>query len=762
MNLGRGIKGAGLVLRPVLAAGLLILGVGAAWADDEGGLLPAGFFDRLPHIADHQASITADNLTYNADAHQVTADGHVELGFNGFTIIGDHLVFDRQTHEAHFAGHVIIHAPEGTIYNATDLQLTDEMQRTLMQELTITTVEGALVTSSSGEFQSGVQTVLNDGTYAPCGQCVDSKGRKIGWQVRAARMIYHSKSQTITLEQPTLYLLGIPVAWLPWLSLPDPTKRTSGFRAPSVDYSGAFGARLNTPYFMAVGNDTDLIFTPSFMSRQGVLLTAEWDQRFVNGAFKVKTSGIYQLDPSAYATEQIGAQTWRGAFQTTGEFVPFDEWNVGWSYTAFTDPDYLIDYHEREDKDLVNEVYATHLSRDEFINFRLQQFNLLGDVTNGDQNKQARALPNASYHNVIRLAGDNGEIDVNASLLGVQRGTDANLQNVGPVPVPYRFGYEENKAHAMLEAGWQKQYIAGGFAITPYAGIRADAAYYDGLSPLKPGQIDLFNATPIAAVDIRFPLIGRDGTATHIIEPITQLVYRASDVTDVGITNDNAQNFVFEDTNLFSYNRFSGTDRQETGLRANIGAHYQLNFAGGQWLDLLGGQSFQLAGANAFAAADPTQATTAEGLSSSASYVVLGATGSLIPNMTFGGKLQVDPATPRITRAGLGSTYSVNNYDFAADYLYIAANSERGVTKDQHEVSGSVGVPFQDYWKVSTRGAWDIASNTWLAAGVGVHYDDGYLYYGADLNATGPTNTDANDLSFTATFRIKGPKGQNF
>ena len=77
------------------------------------------------------------------------------------------------------------------------------------------------------------------------------------------------------------------------------------------------------------------------------------------------------------------------------------------------------------------------------------------------------------------------------------------------------------------------------------------------------------------------------------------------DTSLVGITNDDAQSFVFDDTNLFSYNRFSGYDRQETGLRANIGARYQANFADGGYLELVGGQSFQLAGANAFAAADP-------------------------------------------------------------------------------------------------------------------------------------------------------------
>ena len=68
-------------------------------------------------------------------------------------------------------------------------------------------------------------------------------------------------------------------------------------------------------------------------------------------------------------------------------------------------------------------------------------------------------------------------------------------------------------------------------------------------------------------------------------EPIAQIVYRGSSTVAPGITNDNALSFVFDDTNLFSYDRFTGSDRQETGLRANIGGRYMANFGDGTWLD---------------------------------------------------------------------------------------------------------------------------------------------------------------------------------
>jgi LPS-assembly protein len=83
----------------------------------------------------------------------------------------------------------------------------------------------------------------------------------------------------------------------------------------------------------------------------------------------------------------------------------------------------------------------------------------------------------------------------------------------------------------------------------------------------------------------------------------------------------------------------------------------------------------------------------------------------------------------------------------------------RGVLANQHEVAAGVGLPLADYWRGTAHLGWDLANNTWLDAGAGVRYDDGYLEYGGDITATGPTNIDANDLRVTASFSLKGLGG---
>src|SRR5690606_12342864 len=149
-------------------------------------------------------------------------------------------------------------------------------------------------------------------------------------------------------------------------------------------------------------------------------------------------------------------------------------------------------------------------------------------------------------------------VRINAEVLGVRRGLD-QYETKGAALVPYVYGYEGSKVHGMVEGAWEKQVVlTGSIAATPYLGLRLDGATYDrsaaplpGPYPTQPAAM-LFSATPIAALDVRWPVMARNGGDSHLFEPIALIVYRGSDVTRVGITNDDAHSFAFDSSNLFS------------------------------------------------------------------------------------------------------------------------------------------------------------------------------------------------------------------
>lgn len=743
-------------LRLACAGAVLMLALGSAASAQ--GLVPADFFS-APIDASAPTGVEANALTFDSDTGVITATGDVVLTQGGYTVTGENLVYNRNTGSAQFVGAVTVRDPSGNLLETTDLEITGGLKQALLEALTITTYDGARITADSADYDDAVRTLLHNATYAPCGDCIDDQGRRIGWSMHATRVTYNAEDGSLYLEQPSLAILGIPIAWLPFLWLPDTSDSAlANVRTPSLDYSDAIGLKVEVPVTAYSSRWTDIVLTPTLLTRQGFLLGAEWIQRFDQGAFQIKASGVRQFDRSAFAGT-VGDLDWRGAIQTSGEFRPIADWTFGWSYTAFTDAAYLVDYRMSTAKATVNEVYATHLTDDTFIDARLQQFNLLGNVSAASQGLQGKALPTVRFEHMQELAPGMGRIELSGRLLGVHRDLDSTSMVNG---VPYTFGHAGSKQHASFTAAWQTQWIGGGgFVATPYLGGRADVAYYDGTSPLLPGPTSLFSATPIAAMDVRYPVAASDGSTVHLIEPIGQLVYRGSDTTAVGITNDDAQSFVFDDTNLFSYNRFSGGDRQETGLRLNVGGRYQANFADGSYVELIAGQSFQLAGVNAFAAADPAQTAVGAGLSSAASYAVLGAYGTFGRWLDVGGKLQIDTATPRVSRAGLDTSVRTGLFTAGVNYHFVSKNPGAGQVVDQHEIGGTLSVPVAEYWTASALASWDLSANTWLSVGGGLAYDDGYLVLGANATRTGPTHTSPNDTRFTATFRIKAPAGFN-
>jgi LPS-assembly protein len=751
-------KSAAGALALVLLAGT----AGAVVPASAQGLVPADFFNS-PVDPSAPTAVEANELVFDQPTNTITAQGDVVVRASGYTLTGSNLVYRRSQGELRMTGDVTVTDPSGNVSRSTSLTVTGGLKQAFLDSLTITAYDGARITADSADYDEALRTILVNAGYAPCGDCVDAKGRRIGWSMSASRIVQNRQDGSVTLEQPVLSLLGMPVAWLPYLWLPDlSNEMLQRLPKPTLAYEERIGLKAEVPFSVYSTKFTDIILTPTLLTRQGFLMGAEWVQRFDKGSFSVKASGLYQFDKNAF-TFADARRDWRGAIQASGSFTPVEDWTLGFSYAAFTDSAYFKDYLLDPRRAAVNEVYATHLNADTYVDARLQQYNLLGDNTAQAREQQGLALPNLRVERSFTLPEGAGRIDVEARMLNVYRARGHATSVNG---VPYEYGYAGARAHGMVQASWQNQWIAGGAVITPFAGLRLDAAGYDrnaadpAADPAgQPLNGTLLGATPIAALDIRYPLAGRSPGVTHLVEPIAQIVYRGASSVMPGITNEDSQSVVFDDTNLFSYNRFTGIDRQETGLRLNVGGRYLASFDDGNYVELVGGQSFQLAGDNVFALANNQQASIGSGLDNAASYAVLGAYGGLGDALRFGGKLQLDTSSFTLARAGLGASYSRDGWGAALNYRYAAATPATGRISNQHEIGAELRAPIDEYWSVSSNLYWDLAANSFLQAGGGLTYHDGYLNMAASATRTGPTHTSPNDTRFTATFRLLTPAG---
>ena len=93
-------------------------------------------------------------------------------------------------------------------------------------------------------------------------------------------------------------------------------------------------------------------------------------------------------------------------------------------------------------------------------------------------------------------------------------------------------------------------------SITP----RSNPAGRDQLS-CRPATSDAGRVMPAVGVEYRYPFISVQPWGTQTIEPIAQVIVRPNEQKIGQLPNEDAQSLVFDDTNLFSVNKFSGWDR---------------------------------------------------------------------------------------------------------------------------------------------------------------------------------------------------------
>ena len=80
--------------------------------------------------------------------------------------------------------------------------------------------------------------MFNSGVYTACEPCKAHPERPPLWQVRAAKIIENQQTHVVYYEDAWLEVAGVPIAYVPYFSAPDPTvTRQSGLLAPTFTRS---------------------------------------------------------------------------------------------------------------------------------------------------------------------------------------------------------------------------------------------------------------------------------------------------------------------------------------------------------------------------------------------------------------------------------------------------------------------------------------------------------------------------------------------
>jgi len=191
-------------------------------------------------------TITGDHIEYDTQTGDVVADGHVKATQADQTITADHLTGNLQTGQVHAQGHVTL-TRAGQV--ATGDALTYNYRTRVGQMGNVTSKYGPWNMTGTSLETSQAQGVGYNASMTPC----DPK--RPAFLVKSKRVVVVPDDH-LTAYQSTLYVYGVPVAYLPvyTASLRRQRNVQSG---PTVGYTNFDGPFVEYDQWFPVGDASD-------------------------------------------------------------------------------------------------------------------------------------------------------------------------------------------------------------------------------------------------------------------------------------------------------------------------------------------------------------------------------------------------------------------------------------------------------------------------------------------------------------------------
>ncbi len=517
-------------------------------------------------------TFNADTVQYDRQSGIVTATGHVEAWQNGHQLRADKVIFDRNTNVVAASGHVQIVEPDGEVAFADYAELTSNMRDGVMRDLRAILASNGKMAANGARRIGGQINELSRVAYSTCNVCLKHPQREPLWEIRARRATQDVLHKRIEYHNAWLDVLGVPVLYLPYFSNADPSvKRESGLLIPTIGTSTHIGTFAAVPYYYVIGPGSDITLIPLIGTLGDGQLEGIYRRSFNNGT--VRVDGSIADDNGETA----------GHLFANARFDYDDTWRYGVNIAVASSEDYLRDFEIGNilGNVLNTSAYVEGFGEGGYARLSASSYQGVNSTVTNSELPFVAPRYQYSYFGLPDAAGGRLSVDSN----------DYNVvRTVGT-----------NDERANLNVQWERPGIGAWGDVWSVTARVESAAYnaYDLNQQPNFAQVDnttTVRVQPTLALKLSWPLLRAEASgASEVIEPIVQLIAapNTGGSTYAKVPNEDSLAPEFTDTELFSLNRFQGVDRQEGGLRMNIGLH-------GTWTTKVGvfdgliGQSYRL------------------------------------------------------------------------------------------------------------------------------------------------------------------------
>jgi LPS-assembly protein len=730
------------------AAGKRALLAGAAiaflWAAQAYAQAPAAPAPSADGLQKDEMYMEADEVVREDDAGLTTANGNIEVRYNGRTLRADKLVYNDKTGVIHAYGHIVVVNADGSSEYADEMVLDEDMRAGVALGFSARLQENVKIAAASAAKRNENIEELNKAIYTPCEICAkDGSPRTPTWSIAAERVVRDKKRRIVYYRNARFRLFGVSVLYLPVFWHADPAAdRTSGFLVPKASVSDRRGASYEQPYYWAFSPSADLIISPQINSKIAPFLNGELRKRFYSGEVDLRFGYTHARDFDGKGNEIAGTSTDRSYILGRGAFRIDDKWL--WGFTAErTSDDLIFDKYEvgkvyisrgpyvADDRRLISQLYS--IRQDERSYFSVAAMTIQGlrpgtpdPVTGFSSGENDRVFPvigpliEGHYEPAPKILGGRLRVHTSAVVLSREQSQTDLTQRLPGL----------DSARATGEVDWRRAFTStGGLRFEPFVNVRADAYRLDdiltGVGSATRSD-DMTRGLATAGVDITYPVFKRIKDATIVLEPVVQVaaspnakqvvIGRDPTTGEKVYLNEDSVAFEFDETTLFRPNKFPGYDLYEDGVRLNVAGRAGVMWDDGRRANFLLGRSFRTEENAVF--------SDRSGLRSKDSDWIVAADAQPMRGVSMFARARLDNDTLDIHRLEAGA--NVYNKYGNGFVRYLTDDFDiNGVKRENLDVGGEVYL--SKNYGVSVYGNRDLRRDAWVIRDVGVFYRDDCL-----------------------------------
>lgn len=608
---------------------------------------------------DEPVTFTADEVEYDRERERVVARGRVEAWQGGRFLRADSFTYDRNTRIALVQGNVQIIEADGQVFYAEEAELGEGFRDGVLTEVRARLAQNARLAGNGARRTGGTVNEISRPVYSSCNLCEADPTRPPLWQMRARMATQDRDSQRISYRDATLQMGGIPLAYAPFFSHPDPqTPRSSGFLFPTNGYSRFLGAFSQTPYFWAIDDTQDLLITPTVASLAFPNLGMDYRRRFNNGELQIQGSLGYQNTEQAERASSggTGSPGINGHIFSRGRFAIDENWRIGFDGNLASSDSYLRTYKFEYRRVLVSTAFVEGFwGTETYARLDARYYQGLNSSDN------LSTIPVVGPYGILEHAPRKqilgGYVTADVGILGLTRPTGTFSQRLAS------------------RATWERTLFGGLGDIVTLRSQFDGTSYYagdqqlNGFNPLPEANGIHANGNFRLAADWRMPFMRSAGEwGTQLIEPRVQFVTGPHLGRQLRFPNEDALDFEFTEANLFQLNRYTGRDRLEGTTRMDLALRGSWNFLNGGRVETVVGRSIRATQSSTF----PQDV----GLNNRASDWVTRSSWSpvswldIIARNRFDGESLQHRATDANASFNLGAVGVLSNVSLNAGYLF--------------------------------------------------------------------------------------------